>query len=207
MEGCAMTCQQAKATEETAVEQIPAGAHICHIYTSDDDRDAFFPKILIRRLKLGECAVCLSDRANERELSDIFNHHDLSYSELLSNGAFMLSDNGEIFLKDNFFDFDRVLGIFENYYQESHALGFPRAWVIGDMPPEVQKVTDRNRLLEYELRLGLFLDACPVTTVCQYDANLFDEATIMDILKIHPFMVVQGSVVRNPLFASLSEFI
>ncbi len=202
-----MTCQQIRVTEEAVVEQIPAGAHICHIYTTDEDRDTLFPNILIRRLKLGECAVCLSDRANERELSAVFNRHNLSYSELLSNGAFMLSDNGEIFLKDNFFDFDRVLEIFDNYYQESNALGFKRAWVIGDMPAEVQKVTDRNGLLEYELRLGLFLDACPVITVCQYDANLFDEATILDILKIHPYIVVQGSIVRNPLYASLSEFI
>jgi hypothetical protein len=47
----------------------------------------------------------------------------------------------------------------------------------------------------------------PVTAVCQYDARSFDGAVIMDILKVHPLMVIRGSVIHNPFFIKPEEFL
>ena len=43
--------------------------------------------------------------------------------------------------------------------------------------------------------------------VCQYDANAFDGATLMKILKVHPMMVIRGAVVRNPCYIQPDEFL
>ena len=86
-------------------------------------------------------------------------------------------------------------------------MGFNGGRVIGEMTPEVQQVPGGERLLEYESRVSLLLRTHPVTSVCQYDARTFDGATIMDILKVHPLMVVRGSVVRNPFFIPPEEFL
>ena len=75
------------------------------------------------------------------------------------------------------------------------------------MSPEVQNVEGGNRLLEYESRVSLLLREHPVTAVCQYDARCFSGAMIMDILKVHPMMVVRGSVVHNPFFIPPEEFL
>ena len=43
--------------------------------------------------------------------------------------------------------------------------------------------------------------------MCQYDARLFDGATLFKVLQIHPFMVAQGQVVRNPYYLRPEEFL
>jgi hypothetical protein len=87
------------------------------------------------------------------------------------------------------------------------ALGFPAARVIGEMSPEVQDIPGGRRLLEYEARVSLLLAERPITTVCQYDANLFDGATIMEVLKVHPQMIVNGAVIHNPFYIPPAEFL
>ena len=46
-----------------------------------------------------------------------------------------------------------------------------------------------------------------MTAVCQYDAHDFGGDLIMDILKVHPLMVLRGSVVHNPFFIQPEDFL
>jgi hypothetical protein len=204
-EDYAMTYQMVKPCIDTTINHIPAGSHICHIFLDDDERNDALLKFLLNGLKLGDCAACISQKANEWEINTYLSHHDLSYGELLNSGAFILSDSSEVYFQNNFFNPDRMIEFIGQYYTESKALGFSDAWVIGEIPLEIQKASGGSRLLEYEHRLSLLLDEYPAISVCQYDARYFDGPTIMGILKAHPLMVVQGAVVRNPLFSHFSE--
>ncbi|MCP4397321.1 MAG: hypothetical protein GY801_08495 [bacterium] len=83
----------------------------------------------------------------------------------------------------------------------------PASRIIGEMPPEVQDVPGGDRLLEYESRVSILLREHPFTVICQYDANVFDGATIMDVLKVHPQTIVNGAVVQNPFFIQPEEYL
>ena len=61
--------------------------------------------------------------------------------------------------------------------------------------------------MEYESRVSMLLKEVPITAVCQYDANTFDGATIMEVLKVHPMMVIRGTVVHNPYYVPPEEFL
>ena len=47
----------------------------------------------------------------------------------------------------------------------------------------------------------------PVNAVCQYDATKFSGSTIMEILKVHPYMIVRGKVVHNPYYVTPEEYL
>ena len=79
--------------------------------------------------------------------------------------------------------------------------------VIGEMTPHVQHVDGGSRLCEYESKVSLLQRKYPVTAMCQYDANNFDGATIMEILRVHPLMVVRGTVVSNPFYIPPEEYL
>ena len=72
---------------------------------------------------------------------------------------------------------------------------------------EIKSVEGGNRLLEYESKVTMLLREHPITAVCQYNSNSFDGATIMDVLKVHPMMIVSGSVISNPFFIEPEEFL
>lgn len=37
--------------------------------------------------------------------------------------------------------------------------------------------------------------------MCQYDANRFDGQVIFQALQVHPYIVMNGQLVRNPYYA------
>ncbi len=188
-------------------DKTPVGTHICQIFSDDDERGEALLKFLVSGLSAGERAACFSEKITAQTLRGFFADQGLSYESLSGNGTFSLSGTREVYFAENRFDPDRMLTVLTQYYQESIDRGFNGARVIGEMTPEVQQVPGGERLLEYESRVSLLLRTHPVTSVCQYDARAFDGATIMDILKVHPLMVVRGSVVRNPFFIPPEEFL
>ncbi|MGO9313631.1 MAG: MEDS domain-containing protein [Syntrophobacteraceae bacterium] len=188
-------------------EQFPPGVHICQISSNDEERQESLLKFILSGLQSKERTSCFSDKATEQAVGEYLGNYGISYADAIDSGALTLAGTKDIYFEHGRFDPERMLSILSKYYDDSVAQGYPAARVIGEMTPEVQHVTGGNRLLEYESKVSLLLRDHPVTAVCQYDARSFDGAMIMDILKVHPFMVIRGSVVRNPFFIKPEEFL
>lgn len=188
-------------------ESVPMGAHICQIYSDRDECIDSLLKFLVSGIKSGERAACFSEKFTASSLRDHFEHYDLDYDALIASGSISLSGTSETYISDKKFDPDRMVNTLTQFHDESKEMGYPAARVIGEMIPEVLAVEGGNRLLEYESKVSLLLRTHPVTSVCQYDATEFDGAMIMDILKVHPQMIVKGSVVHNPFFIQPEEFL
>jgi hypothetical protein len=183
------------------------GVHICQIYGDDNERQEALLKFLLSGLQSGERTSCFSEKVTETQISAYLTKYGFSLQEVRDSGAFTLAGTQEIYFQNGCFDPERMLDVLRQYYDDSVAQGYSAARVIGEMAPEVQHIPGGARLLEYESRVSLLLRDHPVTAVCQYDACSFDGATIMDILKVHPLMLVRGTVVHNPFFIKPEEFL
>ena len=67
-------------------------------------------------------------------------------------------------------------------------------------------LSDSDRLMEYEALLNTVTDTFPHSGMCQYDARIFDGATLFKVLRVHPYMIVQGQIVNNPFYVRPEEF-
>jgi hypothetical protein len=189
-------------------EQLfPGGVHVCQIITSDDERQESLLKFLLAGLHNGEQVCCFSEQINESVLKEFLGNYGISFNDVVDSGALTFSGAREVYFQDNRFDPDRMLALVEKYHKDSEIRGYPAARAIGEMLPEVQNIPGGSRLLEYEARISLLLEKHPVTAVCQYDARQFDGATIMDILKVHPWMAVRKSVLHNPFYIPPEKFL
>lgn len=188
-------------------EQFPVGVHICQIFNDDNEREEALLKYLLSGLQTGERVCCFSEKTSRGMLAEFFVSFGIDYDHMEEAGTFSLAPTREIYFAENRFDPDRMVSVLKQYHDDSVRQGYPAARVIGEMTPEVQHVPGGSRLTEYESKISLLLKTHPVTAVCQYDARNFDGATIMDILKVHPYMVVRGSVVRNPFFIPPEEYL
>ena len=188
-------------------EKVPEGTHMCLIFTKEEERKDSLLKYLLSGLKGGERTACFSGKVTEDELRDYFSENGISYDERKDHNAIKLSGTSEVYFDEGTFDPDRMIDLLTTYYDEAIEMDFPAARVIGEMSPEVEKVPGGDRLLEYEAKVSILQEDHPVTAVCQYDANVFDGATIMNVLKIHPQMIVNGMVVQNPFFIDPHDFL
>ncbi len=188
-------------------QQFPPGVHICQVFSQDEEREASLLKFILSGLQAKERTSCFSDKATAQAVGKFLSQYGISFQEARDCGALTLAGTKDIYIKNDRFDPERMLGVLSQYYEDSVTQGYPAARVIGEMIPEVQHVPGGDRLLEYESKVSLLLRDHAVTAVCQYDARAFDGAVIMDILKVHPLMLIRGSVIRNPFFIKPEEFL
>jgi hypothetical protein len=183
------------------------GVHICQIFSSDDERQESLLKFILSGLQSKERTCCFSDNATEQAIGEFLGNYGISHNDAIDSGAFTLAKTRDVYFENNCFDPARMIRLLTKYYNDSVTQGYPAARVIGEMTPDIQHVSGGNRLMEYETKVSLLLQDHPVTAVCQYDSRSFDGALIMDVLKVHPLMIVRGSVVHNPFYLKPEEFL
>jgi len=188
-------------------QTFPPGAHICQVFSNDEERLDALLKFLGSGLAAGERAACFTEKLDATRLTDYLSEQGLSCDKLMESGALSRAGTSEVYFQDGHFDPDRMLELLRQFHGDSVVNGFPAARVIGEMTEDVQHISGGSRLMEYESRVSMLLKEIPITAVCQYDANAFDGATIMQVLKVHPMMVIRGSVVHNPYYVPAEEFL
>ena len=188
-------------------QKFEPGVHICQIISNDNEREEAVLNFLLSGIQAGERTSCFSEAVDDELLTVFFEKKDIDFKKLKNSGAVTLSGTREAYFEGGRFDPERMLNVLARYYEDSVAQNYPAAKVIGEMEPEVQSLPGGSRLLEYEARVSLLQKTHPVTDVCQYDARSFDGDTIMDILNVHPYMVIRGFVVYNPFFIPPEELL
>jgi hypothetical protein len=188
-------------------QRFPPGAHVCQIYTDEEERQESVLKFLLAGLQNEERTSCFSEKVNITALKQLLEAEGIPFEKALQSGAISLNGTRDVYFRDGCFDPEKMLSMLKDYHRGSVELGFTNARVIGEMTAEIEDVPGGDRLLEYESRVSLLLKEHPVTAVCQYSAHDFSGAVIMDVLKVHPFMVVRGSVVHNPFYIPPEQFL
>ena len=188
-------------------KKFEPGVHVCQIFNDDNERHDAVVNYIISGLKEGENTACFSEKEQESSLVDFFKENGFEYKEVTGDGDFSLSKTAEVYFEGGKFNPDRMLNLLQEFYEQSIEQKKTGARVIGEMVPEVENVPGGDRLLEYEAKVSMLVKKFPINAVCQYDARLFDGSTIMDILKVHPYMIVRGAVVHNPFFIEPEEFL
>lgn len=188
-------------------QQFEPGVHICQIFNEDDERHEALISYIISGLQSGENTACFSEKETESTLSEFFEKKGFIYKEVEKSGQFNLSKTAEVYFEGGKFEPERMLNLLQEFFENSLKQNRTGARVIGEMTPEVEHVPGGSRLMEYESKVSLLLKKFPVNAVCQYDARSFDGSTILDILKVHPYMIVRGSVVHNPFFIEPEDYL
>ena len=73
-------------------------------------------------------------------------------------------------------------------------------WALGEFPG----VED---LVEFETRLNVFLPKNGNLIVCAYDLTKFGAGVMMDVLRTHPLVIIDGFLHENPFFVPPDEFL
>lgn len=188
-------------------QQFEPGVHICQIYSDDNERQEALVNYIVSGLQGKEKTACFTEKETPASLAEFFESKGISYKEKAHSGEFSLGKTGEVYFEDGKFEPERMLTLLREFYETSRDEHCQGARVIGEMVPDIQYISGGSRLLEYESKVSLLLRECPVTAVCQYDARAFDGATILDILKVHPYMIIRGSVVHNPFYIEPEEYL
>ncbi len=184
-------------------ERVPEGAHICYIYDDERERERTIRKFLECGLRSREKVLCLVEAASPEALRDSL--HGIDFPP----DALTVLDSAHGYCPSGSFDGDGTLRMVREFYRQAIEVeGYVGARVAGQMSWSL----DRNRtterdLIEYEARVNQFTRECAVSSICQYDAHQFTGRMIIDVLSIHPMMIIRGQILNNPYYVEPEAFL
>ena len=188
-------------------ELFPEGTHMCLLFDDDERRRKLISQYVEAGLSRGEYVGYFSDEEvlddAESWLTrmgiDVPPHADLANLAVFSAP--------EVYCGSGKFVPEEMLETIRRTYLDAVTSGHPGARISGEMSWACRSVPGSERLCEYESLINRVVETHPVTAVCQYDTNLFDGATIAEILKVHPMLIVGEQIVRNPYYIKTEEYI
>lgn len=186
-------------------EEFHRGLHLCHIFNDDEERVRTMARFVKQGLAAGDRILCLLDAAQPHDIRGYLKELgvDLSAQE----GALLTGDSESTYCPSGRLEPIPLLEGLGAFCRQSVQDGFTGARITGDMAWALRKLTSTADLMDYEIKATQYASANPVVAVCEYDARKFDGATIMDVLSVHPAMIVRGQIVKNPYYLEPEEFL
>ena len=83
--------------------------------------------------------------------------------------------------------------------------GFTRA--TGEMPSVLGQPEERAEFFRYEARLNEVIPDYPQVILCLYDLERYGSEVLMDTLRTHPRVIVDGMIYDNPYYIEPGKFL
>jgi hypothetical protein len=184
-------------------QNFQEGTHMCLIYKDDDERENVISQYLLKGLLNNEKVSYFAFKASKQEIITFLKKSGVVVNEQnldVLNALETYCPNGK-------FVPEEMLETLRQFYNSSIKKGYNSCRVSGEMHWALQQIPGSERLMEYEAQVNNVVVTHPVTAICQYDARKFSGETIIDCLKVHPYMIINGQVIENPYYLSPEEFL
>ena len=191
---------------EYSLAQFPDSCHICLIYDSEEQRQKIVAEYLAQGIRKGEVVSYFTDKTDGETVRSWLTEQDIELTESEGMNKFNLAKAENAYCPDGSFQPEKMIERSLNRYRMAKEAGFCGSRASGEMSWALKGLPGSERILEYESMLNAFECDFPHSGMCQYDARLFDGATLLKILQVHPFIIAQGQVVQNPYYIKHDEF-
>ncbi len=186
---------------------FPEGTHMCLIYDDEEQRLNIISKFIESGLVSRERVGYFADETEPERVYEWLEESGVDTSEPRQDGRFQVLAAEDVYCPDGEFVPEKMLGRLRAGYDDAIGCGCPGIRVSGEMSWALRGLPGCDRLMEYEALVNDVVSEYPVTAVCQYDARRFDGATILNVHRVHPMMIVGGQIVRNPYYMRPQEFL
>ena len=186
-------------------DHLPEGIHICLIFDREEERQKIVSEYMAAGLKQGEQVRYLTDTTPPENVRSWLLEIGVELPEAMDGGPFSISRAEDAYCPTGSFNPLEYIAAMPSRFNRSRAAGYHGMRSCGEMTWTMKSIPGSERLIEYEVLLTTVHSDYPFSGMCQYDARLFDGATLFNVLKVHPWMVVRGKIVQNPYYAAPQE--
>jgi len=184
---------------------LAPGSHVCAFYRGDTDRDRLLSGYFGAGLSAGDKCICVVDspstaawlkalprsRGKPRPATGQLDVH-LPETTYLAGGEFTTSD---------------MLTFWTENMSKAEIEGYSFYRLAGEMTWALRDAPGVEHLAGYESELNRVTSRHPVIVLCLYDLDRFSGEVVVNIVKTHPQVLVQGILVENPYYVGPDEFL
>jgi hypothetical protein len=182
------------------------GDHICGVFTGELARDEIMIPFLEHGLTSGDKCICVVDGPAPGEVVAIL-------ARRVDAPAFAASKQLEViraadmYLRSGRFSAAEVIGSWKAAISDAMYDGRFDVVRAVETWSRREVVPDMHELLVLESEMNRYLPLYPQIIVCLYDIDRFGGGIIVDLLKTHPHVLVNGMIFDNPYHLSPDELL
>jgi MEDS: MEthanogen/methylotroph, DcmR Sensory domain len=85
--------------------------------------------------------------------------------------------------------------------------GYTFCRLVGEMTWALRDAPGVEHLIGYESELNRVTASSPVIVLCLYDLDLFNGEVVVNVVKTHPQVLIQGILIENPYYVEPDEYL
>lgn len=191
---------------------VPEGArHICAFVNSRDEQYQIMAPFAKQGLDQGERVLQIINPGTREDHVRRMTQAGANVERAEASGQLSVLPWAEAYLKDGYFDLDRMLGMLDAAVKDRKARGFPLMRAMADMDWALLGAPGTEQLLEYESRANYLTQQLKDCFLCFYDIGKFPASTVVDVMRTHPAVIIGGVYHENPYYVPpqtlLQEFV
>jgi hypothetical protein len=180
------------------------GSHVCAFYRGDGDRDRLLSGYLGAGLTAGDKCICVVDSAiTAARLRAL----PRSCGKPGPDGQLDIHLPETTYLAGGEFTTRDMLTFWTENMTKAAVEGYSFYRLAGEMTWALRDAPGVEHLVGYESELNRVTALHPVIVLCLYDLDRFSGEVVVNIVKTHPQVLVQGILVENPYYVGPDEFL
>jgi DNA-binding CsgD family transcriptional regulator len=178
------------------VGEIHAGTHLCALYSGPDERDRLLVPFMQEGLRRGDQCVCLIDDVKPASMRQQA-YGPVDPGDTGRPRRLAVYPSSDLYHRDGEFSVEQITSSLAADQASSVDGESPLLRAAGEMA-RVPDEPGAQELSVYESAVNQILAELPVFFLCMYDLQRFGVAMLVDVLRIHPKVLLDGTVLDNP---------
>ena len=185
---------------------VPLGTHICSFYRGAQGRDEIVLPFLAEGIRAQDKCISILESIDPPDVLARLGQH-VNVASSVETGQLELATPASAYLRSGTFSTEAMLSYWQQAEETQAEEGFSLTRATGEMPSVLNQPAGRPEFFRYEARLNEVIPNYAQVILCLYDLDRFGAEVLMDTLRTHPRVVVDGMVHENPYYVEPGKFL
>ena len=181
--------------------------HICAFFNGFDEQHRVLRSFIKEGFEHGDKAFHIVDPELREVHLKRLAEAGIDVEQAIATGQLELRRWQDAYLRDDRFDQDGMLALLEEVLGSGAAAGNPLIRFVSRVEPSLVEKAGEDHWLEYETRVNYAVSKYNDPVICTYDLTNFSASLVMDMLRVHPVVIVGGVLQENPFFVPPDQFL
>lgn len=181
--------------------------HVCAFFTTRDEEYQVLLPFIKEGFEEGDKAFHIIDPQHRADHLQRLGQAGINVEHTTSTGQLEVRDWSQAYLRDGRFDQHRMLELVEEVLHSSRVDNFALTRLVAHMEWSNLDLPGVHDLIEYEARLNYLIPKYEDPILCTYDLTQFSAQVVIDILRVHPMVILGGILHENPFYTPPDEFL
>lgn len=179
--------------------------HLALFYRSKQSQLAATTAFLVEGLQSGHRCVYLFDVNSAEVIESALSSVDIDVKQRIDSGDLFIQNAEEVYL-DSGFDPEKMIETLETEAEASVEAGYDGLWVAGENSWCFHTEQSFDHILDFEADFDTACPDLPVTALCQYDLERFNETSVAKALRTHEQIVYRNQLCKNPYYIPPEDY-